>query len=100
MGGMTDTPDLVVLLYRADWTRLSLAAEVSHTIDHDLEARRPEAGMSLTGTPTRPRGPDGPVAGSGRPARPTGNEWEAATDLQGTETSRSTLLVAPGGRCR
>jgi hypothetical protein len=97
---MTDTPDLVVLLYRADWTRLSLAAEVSHTIDHDLEARRPEAGMSLTGTPTRPRGPDGPVAGSGRPARPTGNEWEAATDLQGTETSRSTLLVAPGGRCR
>ena len=97
---MTDTPDLVVLLYRADWTRLSLAAEVSHTIDHDLDALRPEAGMPWTGTPTRPRGPDGPVAGSGRPARPTGTEWETATDLQGTETSRSTLLIAPGGRCR
>jgi hypothetical protein len=97
---MTDTPDLVVLLYRADWTRLSLAAEVSHTIDHDLDALRPEAGMALTGAPTRPRGPDGPVAGPGRPPAPTGNEWEAATDLQGTETSRSTLLVAPGGRCR
>jgi hypothetical protein len=26
-GGMNDAPDLVVLLYRADWTRLSLAAE-------------------------------------------------------------------------
>jgi hypothetical protein len=100
VGGMTDTPDLVVLLYRADWTRLSLAAEVSHTIDHDLEALRPEAGMSLTGAPTRPRGPDRPVAASGGRARPTGNEWEAATDLQGTETNRSTLLVAPGGRCR
>ena len=100
MAGMTDTPDLVVLLYRADWTRLSLAAEVSHTIDHDLDALRPEAGMALTGAPTRPRGPDGPVAGPGRPPAPTGNEWEAATDLQGTETSRSTLLTAPGGRCR
>jgi hypothetical protein len=87
---MTDTPDLVVLLYRADWTRLSLAAEVSHTIDRDLDAVRPEAGMSFTGAPTRRRGPDGPVAGFGRPARPSGNEWETATDLQGTESSRAT----------
>jgi hypothetical protein len=98
---MTGTPDLVVLVYRADWTRLSLAAEVSHTIDHDLDALR-----SGTGAPGAawlfgpPHGPRGPVAGSGRRARPSGNEWETATDLQGTETSRSTLLVAPGGRCR
>ena len=98
---MTDTPDLVVLLYRADWTRLSLAAEVSHTIDHDLDALR--SGTGGPGTAALwgpPHGPRGPVAGSGRRARPTGNEWETATDLQGTETSRSTLLVAPGGRCR
>jgi hypothetical protein len=97
---MTDAPDLVVLLYRADWTRLSLAAEVSHTIDHDLDALRSGTGASgaawLWGPPHGPR----PVAGSGRRARPTGNEWETATDLQGTETSRSTLLIAPGGRCR
>ena len=33
---MTDQPDLVGLLYRADWTRLSLAAEVSITRDRDL----------------------------------------------------------------
>src|SRR5580692_8839332 len=105
---MTETPDLVVLLYRADWTRLSLAAEVSHTIDHDLDALR-----SGTGTPAAawlwgpPHGPRGPLAGSGWPptgsgrrARPSGNEWETATELQGTETSRSTLLIAPGGRCR
>jgi len=97
---MDDAPDPVVLLYRADWTRLSLAAEVRHTIDRDLDALRPEAGMAWAGAPTRSRGPDGPAAGSGRPARPTGNEWETATDLQGTETSRSTLLIAPGGRCR
>jgi hypothetical protein len=113
---MTDTPDLVVLLYRADWTRLSLAAEVSHTIDHDLDALRSETGASGAAWPfgqphgpqgprgpqgpQGPRGPWGPVAGSGRGARPSGNEWETATDLQGTETSRSTLLIAPGGRCR
>jgi hypothetical protein len=103
VGGMTDTPDLVVLLYRADWTRLSLAAEVSHTIDHDLDALRPGTGApgaaaaSLWGPP---HGPRGPVPGSGRRARPTRSEWETATDLQGTETSRSTLLIAPGGRCR
>jgi hypothetical protein len=76
---MTDTPDLVVLLYRADWTRLSLAAAVSTTIDLDLSALRSE--------------PDAPQARSG-------NEWETATDLQGTETTRSTLLVAPGRRYR
>jgi len=76
---MTDTPDLVVLLYRADWTRLSLAAEVSRTVDLDLSALRSE--------------PDVPRARSG-------NEWETATDLQGTETTRSTLLVAPGRRYR
>jgi hypothetical protein len=98
---MTDTPDLVVLLYRADWTRLSLAAEVSHTIDHDLDALRPGAGAPWAAWPFGPpHGPRDPVAGSGRRARPSGNEWEKATDLQGTETSRSTLLVAPGGRCR
>ena len=33
---MTDQPDLVGLLYRADWTRLSLGAEVSIIRDRDL----------------------------------------------------------------
>ncbi len=33
---MSDGPDLVSLLYRADWTRLSLTAEVGVTRDRDL----------------------------------------------------------------
>jgi hypothetical protein len=94
---MTDTPDLVVLLYRADWTRLSLAAEVSHTIDHDLSALRSEPDAPGGGSPHEPHGPH---VGAGRRGRPAGNEWDVATDLQGTETSRSTLLVAPGRRYR
>ena len=95
--GMTDAPDLVTLLYRADWTRLSLAAEASRTIDHDLDALRSETGLPEAGPPL---GPSGPRVGSGWRSRPTGNEWEVATDLQGIETSRSTLVVAPGGRYR
>src|SRR5712675_3143423 len=70
--------DLVGLLYRANWTRLSLAAEVSTRRDLDrsqYDDRRRE----------RP--------GSGR-------VWEMATDTLGTETDRSTLLIVPGGRYR
>ena len=33
---MSDGPDLVSLLYHADWTRLSLTAEVGVTRDRDL----------------------------------------------------------------
>ncbi|MDQ2813298.1 MAG: hypothetical protein M3Z75_15850 [Actinomycetota bacterium] len=94
---MTDAPDLVTLLYRADWRRLSLAAEVSRTVDRDLDALRSETGGPGAGPPL---GPSGPRAGSGERSQPTGNEWEVATDLQGIQTSRSTLLVAPGGRYR
>jgi hypothetical protein len=39
-GTMRDQPDLVGLLYRADWTRLSLGAEVSVTLDRDLRRSR------------------------------------------------------------
>jgi hypothetical protein len=76
-----DVPDLVTLLYRADWTQLSLGAEVSITIDHDLAELRAETGP-------------------GKPSRPTEDAWEVATDLQGIEVRRSTLLIAPGGRYR
>jgi hypothetical protein len=94
---MTDTPDLVTLLYRADWTRLSLAAEVSSVVDHDLAALRSETGVPGAESPP---GAHGPHPGSGWRGRPTGHEWAVATDLQGTESSRSTLLVAPGRRYR
>ena len=69
--------DLVGLLYRADWTRLSLAAEVSVRRDLDLDRARTEAAVA-----------------------PPGHEWEMATDQLGTETHRSTLLIQPGRRYR
>ena len=67
--------DLVGLLYRADWTRLSLAAEVS--VRRDLDRAQTEAAVA-----------------------PPGHEWEMATDQLGTETRRSTLLIQPGRRYR
>jgi hypothetical protein len=69
--------DLVGLLYRADWTRLSLAAEVSVRRDLDLDRAQTEAAVA-----------------------PPGHEWEMATDQLGTETRRSTLLIQPGRRYR
>jgi hypothetical protein len=71
--------DLVGLLYRADWSRLSLTAEVSVRRDLDLNRTRLKA--------------DSP------PPR-AGHEWEMATDQLGTETRRSTLLIQPGRRYR
>src|SRR5580704_17785675 len=142
-GTMSDEPDLVSLLYRADWTRLSLTAEVSVTRDRDLE-RSPVD----DGPPPRAWGgaqfgpwsapwfgpwsapwsgpwfgpPGGPVHEErGEPGEPWlapeegeperrfgvplgrrrgGREWELATEVLGTESSRFTLLIAPGRRYR
>src|SRR5436305_11158643 len=69
--------DLVSLLYRADWTRLSLAAEVGTRRDLDLDRSQTESGVA-----------------------PPGGEWEMATDQLGVEARRSTLLIQPGGRYR
>ena len=91
--------DLVGLLYRADWARLSLAAEVSVRRDLDLDRARDEDDMP----------PPGEAEGvpppwqlfrdlSGR--QRAGGEWEMATDQLGTETHRSTLLIQPGRRYR
>src|SRR5689334_14179686 len=74
---MSEEPDLVGLLYRADWTWLSLAAEVSARRDLDLDRAQTEAAVA-----------------------PPGHEWEMATDQLGTETRRSTLLIQPGRRYR
>jgi hypothetical protein len=76
--------DLVNLLYRADWTRLRLAADVTTSRDFDLDRTR--------------YGADGPPPFLGAP-RP-GHVWEMATDQLGTRTDRSTLLVEPGRRYR
>lgn len=119
-------PDLVSLLYRADWTRLSLAAEVNSSLDLDLLGR--QSGDGPHGPPEPPGGhwawsgamaeppvwpfaahwdemPDEPLEGPPwrRPpgkGRPAGDEWEVATDQQGTQSNRFTLLIAPGRRYR
>jgi hypothetical protein len=126
---MSDGPDLVSLIYRADWTRLSLTAEVSVTRDRDLWQSRfddePPPGARSTaqfgpwsapwfapwfGPPHVPTDEDlgeprdsweSPEAGrrSGEPRGP-GREWEMATEVLGTESRRSTLLIAPSGRYR
>jgi len=130
---MSDEPDLVSLLYRADWTRLSLTAEVGVTRDLDLWRSRlddeppprswggtqfgpwsvpwfapwfgPLRGLETSGMPGESWEP--PEEGEaerrfGRPREPRrdGHEWERATEVLGTETSRFTLLVAPGRRYR
>jgi len=76
--------DLVSLLYRADWTRLRLVAEVTASRDYDLDRTR--------------YGADGPPPFLGAP-RP-GHVWEMATDQLGTQSDRYTLLIEPGRRYR
>jgi len=67
---MTRLRDLVVLLYRADWTQLSLSCDLTRRVD-------PVAVAAGTGTDP---------AAAGEPPR-----WQEST---------STVLVAPGGRFR
>ena len=134
---MSDEPDLVSLLYRADWTRLSLAAEVSVTRDRDLWRSRFDDGPPLRASSGGQFGPwsapwfapwfgpprgltdEDPTVpwgrGESRESResrespeevdlggpqPDGREWEVATEVLGTESSRFTLLIAPGRRYR
>ncbi len=125
---MSDGPDLISLLYRADWTQLSLTAEVRVTRDRDLWRSRFDGGP-----PSRPAsvGPAGPWSapwfapwfgpprgltdedpgvpwppwGSAEEAspwepQPDGREWELATEVLGTESRRFTLLISPGRRYR
>jgi hypothetical protein len=130
---MSDGPDLVSLLYHADWTRLSLTAEVGVTRDLDLWRSRFDGEPPPRAWSGRPFGPwsvpwfapwFAPPRGLGGPGVPgeswespeeaevkrrcgglrgprrDGHEWERATEVLGTESSRFTLLVAPGRRYR
>src|SRR5260370_1018170 len=112
---VTDGPDLISLLYRADWTRLSLAADVSISGERGSPWSRFEGGVP----PLPPPGswpwfgpPGGGWAGSWpwahdwpRDEEPEesweeGREWEVATDEAAAEPSRSTLVIPPGRRPR
>jgi hypothetical protein len=76
---MAGVPDVVGLLYRADWTRLSLAVEVNTGLDPGLRLKSMYA------------------------ARPPWPHWDAPPgleDLGGFTSRRVTLLIAPGQRYR
>jgi hypothetical protein len=76
---MAGVPDVVGLLYRADWTRLSLAAEVNTGFDPGLQLKSMYA------------------------ARPPSLRWDPPPELEdlgGFTSRRVTLLIAPGQRYR
>lgn len=135
---MSNVPDLVDLLYRADWTRLSLVAEVEvRRESNSFTSRVEDAGFRAEVPHGLRFGPMRPVLGNapwdakpssqrlwdekpwsqrlwdqrratrstlpfGADPKPwwTGREWEVVADSLRVETSRSTLLIASGGRYR
>src|SRR5713101_6001114 len=94
--------DLVSLLYRADWTRLSLTAEVGVSRDHDLSRSRFESGAPQPPPLGVPWGVPWSVPWRGGPwsGPSSGPEREMAADVPGPEEGRSTVLIAPGRRYR
>ena len=88
---MAGLPEVIGLLYRADWARLSLSAEVRFEQDGDLARRRENAvrAESMRRMGFRPGSPGMPDAGQGPDAeRDVYHRWHAA------------LLIAPGRRYR
>jgi len=83
---MTDLQGVIRLLYQADWTRLSLSADVRFESDQDLVASRVMARMREKMQPW--------VSSSPASAEPPGEE------LRGYRSWPATLLIAPGGRYR
>jgi hypothetical protein len=92
---MTGLQGVIGLLYRADWTRLSMSADVRFESDRDLLTSRVRA--------TRPPWfPDRPLRRfreepEGGP--PTSDEVPGE-ELWGYRSGRARLLIAPGGRYR
>ncbi len=88
---MAGLPEVIGLLYRADWTRLSLSAEVRFEQDGDLARRRENAVRteSMRRMGFRPGSPGMPdVEQEPDAARDVYHRWHAA------------LLIAPGRRYR
>ena len=88
---MAGPPEVIGLLYRADWTRLSLSAEVRFEQDGDLARRRENAvrAESMRRMGFRPGSPGMPdVEQEPDAERDVYHRWRAA------------LLIAPGRRYR
>jgi outer membrane lipoprotein-sorting protein len=88
---MAGLHDVIGLLYRADWTRLSLSADVRFEKDGDLARRREKAIMAEM---ARFIGYD-PGAWGGRSV-----DEEPILEPEGYHRWRADLLIAPGGRYR
>jgi outer membrane lipoprotein-sorting protein len=92
---MADLQDVIGLLYRADWTRLSMSAHVHFDSDRDLLMSRVRA--------TRPPWvPERPVSRFREDPEGGPPTWEEAPaeELRGYHARPARLLIAPGGRYR
>lgn len=89
---MADLQSVIGLLHRADWTQLSMSADVRFERDNDLALSRLRA--------MRPPGKPGVRLGAGPDGWPP--TWEELPDEEwgGYHSGRATLLIAPGGRYR
>ena len=92
---MADLQTVIGLLYRADWTRLSLSAAVRSERDGDLALRRLRA-MRPSGFRPGPTMRLRPDPGGGPPIMEDVPEEE----LGGYHYGQAELLIAPGGRYR
>ena len=88
---MAGLPEVIGLLYRADWTRLSLSAEVRFEQDGDLARRRENAVRA-----------EGVRRMGFRPGSPAMREVEQEPDAERDVYHRwhAALLIAPGRRYR
>jgi len=93
---MTDLQGVIGLLYRADWTGLSLAADVRSETDQDLLRSRVRAVRPSWVPEGRGRSSRGVYPEGGPPT------WADATGEEpgGYHCWHARLLVAPGGRYR
>jgi outer membrane lipoprotein-sorting protein len=92
---MTDLQDVIGLLYRADWTRLSLSADVHSESDQDLLMSRVRAMRPpwISGGLTRRFKVD-------EEAGPLTWEEVLSEEERGYHSRDTRLLIAPGGRYR
>jgi hypothetical protein len=86
---------VIGLLYRADWTRLSLSGEVRFESDRGLALSR----LRATTPPGFGEGPVMRPKAGGDGSQPAGEEVPGE-ELGGHHFGRGALLIAPGGRFR
>ena len=92
---VTDLQDVIGLLYRADWTRLSVSGDVRFESNRDLLTSRVRA----TRPPWFPEGPAWRFRKDPEDGLPP---WEEAPgeEPRGYDSGRARMLIAPGGRYR